>query len=508
MPARLRHDSAVDAYSREVFRKAERLAKDPRLSVSERQRRLEAFAAEREVALAKDFRSGRISRDQFDGGTTALDGPGGELGEIRQAARLAKELLGGSNAAKKLGQNPLTFTSDLFHNLTLTGTSDSGRPVHLRFGTHGGLETRAQNPQGDGFPFPGSKWVEGDVVVGDRVYSFVDTYTDNFKVDLGPDGKPAAIRFRGEVEVKRLSADVLTPSADKWTARKSPTQPEGRATVEFHIPLTSPGGETARFGLPGLGYEDTNHALAAKGGTITIRPAGNGPAEVLKLGEAAGQLEAGVYRNVPRQVQAAYKFAQGQQLDTSKVFERALSAEPREVLRLLEPGSALAKEVEEVVAGQPPTADLARRVDAKVCERSKSSPHLRRLAAPLLVRHLGGMALPRLEERKTSTQFEARLLSEDFASRLISRLAGRLLDAAGALGPDGKYHSYEGNALLELLERNPDLVDPVAVLNVNHVPLFRDGAKHPALLERRTDLLFDVRAGKFALGFQEVFHDR
>lgn len=510
MSTRIRHDRRVDDYSRAVFERAAKLAKDPRLSVADRKKRLDEFARAKETQLRRDFNSGRIGRDQFDGGPTALDAGGGELAEIRGATELAKTLLGSPDAVKKLRQDPLLFTSDVFHNVTLTGTAEGGHSVHLRFGTHGGLENRAGSPNADGFPFPGTKWVEGDLVVGDRVYSFVDTYTDNFKVDKDDQGRPVALRFRGEVDVKRLAADPLRSGREKWSARKPPTASEGRALVEFTLPLHASGGGGAKYGAAGIGFEDRNFALASTGGKISIQPLGRpGPATALTLREGVGQLEAGQYKNVPRAMPAVYTFAQGQRIDTARVFGRALAAEPRAVLALLAPGSALHRDVSQVAAGGRAAADLAGRVDADIRARSQLDPELRRQAAPVIVRHLAGEILPAARsDRTTSTQFEGKLLADDFASRLISKAVGAALDEAGVLDANGVFTSYEGSKARDLFERNPDLVDPVAVLNVNHVPLYRDGAKDPALLERRTDLLFDTRAGAFAIGFQEVFHER
>lgn len=509
MGSDLKYNRRVDQYSREIFRRAEQLAKDPSLAPAEKQRQIALLEQSQVQKLNRDRQAGRVSVDQFDGGPTALDGAGGELGEIHQAARIAIDLLGTAEGAKKLKQCSLFFTSDAFQNLTLTGAADDGRSVHLRMGTHGGLEGRKDNPTGDGFPFAGNKWVEGDVVVGDKVYSFVDHYTDNFKLDLGPDGRPTAIRFRGEVEVKGLTTQVLTPGSEKWSARLPPTRSEGRALLEMTIPLSATSGNTVNYGLKDFGFEDVNRALSASGGTLTITPSAGGPAQTLKLSKAAGQLETGTYQNVPRAVPAAYRFVQGQQIDTAKVFSRAIAQEPEAVAALLVPGSELQMQVQKLNPGQRPSPELAQRVDKSIRERSGSDPALRRTAAPLVVRYLAGAILPdAIKEQKTSTQFATKLLSEDLASRLISSVADKALDAAGELSADGTYTSYEPGALLDLLEGNPDLVDPVAVLNVNLVPLYLDGRTTPAQLERRTDLLFDERAGKFAIGFQEVFHDR
>lgn len=501
------HDAKVDRYSRDVLQRAADLARDRLLSPAARQNAIDALAAEKEAMLRRDFEAGRITRDQFDGGATALDGVGGELGEIRQAANLAKTLLGSPDAARRLARNPLLFTSDVFHNATLTAATADGQSVHIRFGTHGGLENRAANPSADGFPFPGTKWVEGDVVIGDRVYSFVDSYTDNFKVDTDAKGRPVALRFRGEVEVKRANADLLASGREKWSARRPPTRSEGRAVLELSIPLRASGGAKASYGLPGMGFEDRNFALSASGGTVTVRPAGGGAAKTLNLADGFGQLEAGSYKNVPRDLPAVYTFAQGQRIDTAQVFARALAHEPQAVLGLLVPGSPLHREVVAVAGGAAPSPHLAQRVDGHVRARAQLDADLRRAAAPVIVRHLGGALLPKSPEgRTTSTQFEGRLLREDLAGRLISRLMGRAVDEAGALDAAGVFRSYE-NKVKDLFVKNPDFVDPVAVLNVNHVPLYMDGRDKPALLERRTDLLFDARAGAFAIGFQEVFHD-
>lgn len=504
-----RYQPSVDRYSQQILDEARRLAADETLSPPQRRRCVLALQAKLEDRLETDHDAGRISRQQFDGGTHHLGAVGGELQEIRAAAKLAVEILAEPSAAAKLAKTPLLFTSDVFHNTTLTADTTDGRMVHMRFGTHGGLELRDRAPDADGFPFAGSKWVEGEVVVGDKVLSFVDMYTDNFKVDLGDDGRPVALRFAGEVDVKALSADILTSGKEKWTAGRPATEPRGRAILELSIPLQAAGGETKKYGVFNVGYFDKNFALTGKLGSITITPLdAPGAKETIQLAGSAGALEEGQFRNVPKALPAAYSFAQGQRIDTSKVLAQALADAPADLAPLFGEGTALRAQLDAVIAGGEPHPALAGMLDRNLVARARLDPALRRLAAPALIKHLGARVLPESSKRTTSTQFEARLLADNFAAKLVNQVLGRAIDAAGIQDPDGTFHSYEPH-FADILRKNADHVDPVAVLSNNHVPLWRQTSKGmvQSMLERRTELLFDEKAGAFLLGFQEVFHE-
>src|SRR5262245_5309293 len=224
------YDPQVDLLSQRVFETARDLAKDGALTADQKRDLLLERSAEIEAELSRLAQAGKVSPEQLDGGAHHLGaGPGGELGEIRAATKLALAILAEPDAAKKLDRNALLYTSDVFHNLTLTGESSAGKMIHLRFGTHGGLELRDRAPAAEGFPFPGSKWVEGDVVIGDRIFGFVSGYTDNFKVRLDDTGKPIALEFKGLVDSKKIGAHVLEKSAAKWTSARPATEPAGQA---------------------------------------------------------------------------------------------------------------------------------------------------------------------------------------------------------------------------------------------------------------------------------------
>ena len=500
----------IDRYSQEIIEKAIDVAKDRSLTPAQRQNCIQELEQQLVDRLETDFKAGHIGRNQFDGGIHRLAGPGGEMGEIRRATELAVDLLSRPNAAARLRRVPSMFTSDIFHNATMTGEASDGRMVHVRFGTHGGLELRDREPTADGFPFPGSKWVEGDIVVGDKIYSFVDEYTDNFKIQLDDSGNPTAMLFKGEVDVKAFAPEILQAGSDKWSAGMPATQSKGRALIEMTIPLTSNPGKTELYGALDIGFSDKNFALSATGGSIVIRPLDDNrtvASEEIQLSEAAGAMEEGQYRNVPSALPPAYSYVQGQRLDLVGLLDHALTSSPEDLLPLY-PRGKLQRELRSVMAGATPSADLATQLNADLLARAKRDPALRRLAAPILIRHLANAGLPKPGEQTTSTQFAGRLLSESLAGKLVSTIVGRAIDEAGSLDASGAFTSYE-EGLVDLLTKNRDFVDPVAVLNVNHVTMWRitpEGTKQ-SLLERRTNLLFDEKAATFLIGFQEVFHE-
>ena len=418
-----RYQPSVDRYSQQILDEARRLAADGTLSPPQRKRRVRELQTKLEDRLETDRAGGRISQRQFDGGARKLVAVGGELGEIREAAKLALQILAEPGASAKLAKTPLLFTSDVFHNTTLTADTTDGQMVHMRFGTHGGLELRDRAPNADGFPFAASKWVEGEVVIGDRVLSFVDMYTDNFKIDLGDDGRPVALRFEGEVDVKALSADVLTSGKDKWTGAKPPTESQGRAALEFSIPIVAAGGDTKKYGVFNVGYFDKNFALAGEGGTITLTSLeAPGAKQTIQLAASAGSMEEGQFRNVPSALPAAYSFAQGQRIDTSKVIAHALATAPADLAPLFTDGTVLRSQLDDVIAGGEAPPALAAMLDRNLVARARLDPQLRRFAAPVLVEHLGGCVLPKPTSRTTSTQFEARLLAEGFAAKLVNQV--------------------------------------------------------------------------------------
>ena len=514
----------TDRYSQRLFDEARRLARTPGLDADARQAALAQMARALDEQLARDHAAGLISQAQYDGGPYILDDVGGERGEIAQAARILQPILARPDAARILGRRSLLFTSDLFYNTTFTGETGDGRMVHLRFGTHGDLALRARAPAADGFPYRASKWVEGSLVVGNRMFAFVDLYTHSFRVDVDGDGVPVALRFRGLVTTQAVTVDVLSPGPDKWTAGRPASPSTGRALVAFHIPVTAAGARAKTYGLAGMGFVDRNFALEASGGSIDITTAltgdmagpeqgappadETGPHERIELGAGFGALEEGQFRNLPERLPPAYSYAQGQRLDTVRLLAEALRTAPAPLVSLF-PAGPLRDALDAVLAGAPPPADLAARLDADLRARARRDTRLRRAAAPILLAHLGPSLLPAPADRAVSLRFEGRLLSRSLPARLASIAIGALMDEAGRLHPSGAFESYE-TGFMDILRRNPDLVDPVAMLANNHVLLWRavGSGFRRHLVERRTVLLFDTRAAAFLLGFQEVFHAR
>jgi hypothetical protein len=268
--------------------------------------------------------------------------------------------------------------------------------------------------------------------------------------------------------------------------------------LELSFAVRALGGETRRYGALGMGFLDRNFALTAAGGSISVRALDGGSGQIIELAQGFGQLEEGQLRNLPRAVPIAYDFVQGQRIDTARLLARARADE---LLPLVPPSSSLRGELERL-GGRTVPAELAERVDADVRARAGSDPGLRRRAAPVLVAHLARAALPeRAGDRTTSTQFAARLLAESCAGRVVGEILGAAVREAGQLDGRGVFHRYPAH---------DELVDPVAILDVNDVSLWRarrGGRFSRARLERRTVLLFDAGAGAFLMGFQEVFHD-
>jgi hypothetical protein len=139
------YDPTVDALSDRIFEAARRLARS-RLGARARRERIRREAEELERRLSELHADGSISREQFDGGPGRNGAVGGELREIGAATALALELVGLPDAERRLRRSALFYTSDVFHNVTLTGESSGGEAVHLRAGTHGGLELRHRAP--------------------------------------------------------------------------------------------------------------------------------------------------------------------------------------------------------------------------------------------------------------------------------------------------------------------------------------------------------------------------
>jgi hypothetical protein len=484
----------IDGLSREVMAKASYFAGDPSLTAAQKQERVREFAAQAEATLVAAHTAGAVSDDQYDGGETAVEGAGtgGELAEIRAARDLAVELMKTDAGRKVLvdrGDGKL-YSSDAFQNTTLTATASDGRSVHLRMGTHGGHENRAQNPMGDGFPFPGSKWVEGDIVVGDKIYSFTDPYTDNFKVITDASGKPTALQFKGEVEVRTVGAEKLPTGDEKWGGRIAERPAEGTAKISFQLPLTSGEGVEKTYGVDKFNYVDKNYAISLSStSTSTITIEQNGASETIALSEGTGGLEVGKYNNMARLFPPAYHFVQGQQLDSLAILKKALSEKPGDVLAILPADSGLRRELANVINnGGQVNDDLASRINHFLLVRSQQdseeSLELRRSVGALFARNLDVDVLS--GNVKTSTQFEGTILASG--------------DRVG-MGDAGSQSANEGFKSYE----NPEDLDPLAVLNVNHVPLQIDGSS-PALLERRTVIIYDPNLKSYTLGFQEVFH--
>jgi hypothetical protein len=486
------------------------------------------------------YESGKISERQYRGDSKRLDlsRPGGEVGEILRVTDIY------SAALKKVGalanftvKDDFLFSTDIFHNVTVTAQSADNKMVHMRFGTHGGYELRDRVPNAMGFPFVGSKWVEGDLVFGNKIYSFVDPYTDNFKVDLGPDGKPAALRFRGEVLVKSIKPQVLPTGKGKWSEGLSATQAEGRAILEFSLPISSHGGDKpAKEGMLGMGFIETNFALSGNKGDISIAEldaAGKpGVAQKISLATLTGQVEQGQMVNTPKDIPAVYRFVQGQPIEFAKLVESLVTSSPKDLLPLfpkerrqnelgwqssrpwLEGWIATGGQFKPVGWTSELTAkQLAAELHGDLMQRAIDDPDLKRQVASFIAEHFSEVSLG--DRLFTSTQWAAKFLKNGLLAKIGGRFLDGFMDAAGRVhltrtSPDPTYENYEKKPL-EKLRENEDFIEPLVALNVNSVPMVRQGSsgkEHVHALERRTVLLFDKEAGQFLIGFQEVFHDK
>lgn len=497
------YDWNTDQMSRAVFDYARTLASGDN-DLPSNLAAIDQFTQEKEKELIQLWKEGEITREQYDGGPLSLRQPGGELGEVQIAARLAKDFLADPTKLDQMTQDPWFFTSDIFHNLTLIGQTADGSLVHLRMGTHGGLEYRSQNPRGDGFPLAGSKWVEGSLVLGGKIWSFRSLYTDHVDLVAGSDGRTVRVKLDGLWDTKDGKPQALAQSPQKWSQRMEATPSAEKVRVQVDLMVTSHGdGHPTDFGVAGLGYSESNYALQIESGTITIDHP-DGPITHDLVTGGYGQEEVGLYYKVPRALPVVYDLAQGQAIDTQGIVANLLTQNPRKL------DGYLAEPLKSQVTAslRRGTLDIAliEKIDAAIRELAMHNVKKRWELGQIFAAALDQAKVPMAgEKRATTTQFMARLLADDPASRLVSSVLAKAMRYAGSLTADGDLAVFRLD--LSVLNNTNPWLDPLVVLDNNYVPLYADGfSQAPALLERRTVLTFDRQNRTFAVGFQEVFH--
>lgn len=509
----MNYNRKVDGLSNKVFKKARDLARRGNLPIigkplAEQKEKLSKYANKLILQLNDAYKKGEINEEQYNGGKYKVEnGPGGELGEIITSRELGSKWL---ESPKKLKQSRILLISDKFYNVTLSGNTNDNQFIHLRFGTHGGLEFREDNPNGNGFPFPGNKWVEGALEIGDTVYRLGSNYTDNFKVDLDEKKNPVQMRFHGLVEKRKISVTELPVTKDKWSKKLPQSKAEENAILEFTLPLASQTKEVHSYPFLITKFEDQAFAISSPGGKIKITDPSSNKQEVLELKESIGQVEAALYNPGLKLIPGAYTFVQGQALNTVNIFRKVLTQNPKELLPILEPNTSLYEKVINVLNGNPPDEFLAHDLNIFTREKAGMDSGYRRKIAQIIANNINDASLPfKTENKTTSTQFEGKVLWEGLLGKGMNLLTSPVVDESGYLTTDGTFHSYgHENKILDYLTKIPDYIEPVAVLDNNYVKLYTEGKKDPSLLERRTVLLFDDKLKQFCIGFQEVFHEK
>lgn len=502
----LSYSYQADRLSRMIFEKARSVAREF-YDLQARTAAIEEFRLMQENALLHMLQNGQITRTQYDGSALSWRHPGGELGEIGEATQLAKVFLADATKMDQLEQDPWFFTSDIFHNVTLTGETDDGQLFHLRIGTHGGLEYRESNPRGDGFPLPDTKWVEGSLIVDGRIWTFRSFYTDNVRLIAHEDGQRVDIVIDGYWNAKDSLPQALSRSPDKWSERRKETPIIGKQRIRINLALTAHGnGHPSDYGVLGLGYAESNYGLQIQNGQIIVDEKGyQTKYELNTIG--FGQEEIGRYYRVPRAIPTVYDLVQGQALNIQPVIAEILGRNPHAFDPYLNESLRQRLVAQTRDGGLEET--IVENIDQSIRNLAQTNPTKRwELAQIIAPRIFQAKVTTANNSRVTTTQFMARLLAEDPASRLMNAIIAKAMRSAGTYSDEGTFKDFPVD--YGVLENTNPWLDPLTVLECNYVPLNYDGSQgdQPALLERRTVLSFDRYSGYFTLGFQEVFHEK
>ncbi len=494
----LRHSAKADLLSHTLERRANTVARTPQLSRSEKTARIKGLTAEAEKKLNIMRASGRLSNDQYDGSGVAgtLATTGGELGEIYRASGRALALIDSASPAKLIGA--ILYDSHRFDNWTMTGQTASGEGFHLRLGSHGGDQEVEPGDSAEGFPFSGGKWVEGELILGGRAYGINNRYPDCMEIKRDDAGTPVAVKIRTRASMRELGCETIEDGGAAWRERRAETGSGKEFLLEMEFPLAAGGGDKKFFGAAGIGFRDQNYGFELEGGTVTLTAVDDddqlsGAPVTHSIDSGFGAWEVGQFTNVPRSPEAAYRYVGGQHLDLDATILRLEQRNPAAV-------AALCQDLGIEASG-------ADRLAAVLGAISSMNRDMREQTARLIATAVREGAFVTTNARTSAVQFEGKTLNQGAAGRVMSLLTlRRVMDEAGAIDSAGNFASYEKNQLLDPLIRNPQIVEPLAIVSSQDVPLYEDG-EQTGMLERRTVILYDHEAGKFGIGFQEVFHD-